>query len=277
MRLHARSLGAIAAMHVVVALPAHAQRFLDTLSASAYARAERFMQHRAADKMYRSRVDVRWLSDGSRFWYSVDTPEGAERYVVDPARNTKQLLVDRAGLARGISTALDSVVESRRLTLSEFELSKDEKQVSFNVGKKGFSCEIASYKCSVTSAKPRPDRGMRRSPDEKWDAFVRDNDIYVRQVGCTTGVSCETRLTTDGSADWAYGRAGTFQSISLKRTGAVVSGCSRSYFFSSCIPLVGPLPFFRTQQVISVVPHFLQTWTTSSLVALPTPLVWIVV
>ena len=59
LRLYALSLGAIGAMHLVVALPAQAQRFLDTLPASAYARAERFMQHRAADKMYRNRVEVR--------------------------------------------------------------------------------------------------------------------------------------------------------------------------------------------------------------------------
>jgi dipeptidyl aminopeptidase/acylaminoacyl peptidase len=213
------SICAIAAMPVLVAHPAHAQRYLDTLPASAYARAERFMQHRAADKMYRHRVDVRWLADGSRFWYSVETPDGTERYIVDPARDTKQLLVDRRLLAQGISAALDSVVEPRRLTLGEFELSKDEKQVSFNVGPKGLTCDLAAYRCSLGPARPRPDRGMRRSPDEKWDAFVRNNDIYIRQVGCTSGASCETRLTTDGSADWAYGRAGTFQSISVSRTG----------------------------------------------------------
>src|SRR5690349_23370999 len=131
-------------MHLVVALPAHAQRFLDTLPASAYARAERFMQHRAADKMYSNRVDVRWLADGSRFWYAVETPEGTERYLVDPVRNTRQLLVDRRLLAQGISTALDSVVEARRLTLADFELSKDEKRVSFTVGKKGLSCDVAT-------------------------------------------------------------------------------------------------------------------------------------
>src|SRR5262249_51782656 len=151
--------------------------------------AEQFMQHRAADKMYRNRIDVRWLADGSRFWYSVETPDGTERYVVDPARNTKHFLVDRGLLAQGISAALDSVVESGRLRLSEFELSKDEKSVTFNVAKKGVSCELAAYKCSSGAAKPRVDRGMRRSPDEKWDAFVRDNDIYIRQVGCTSGAS----------------------------------------------------------------------------------------
>ena len=66
LRLHAFSLGAIGALHLVVALPAHAQRFLDTLPASAYARAERFRQHRASDKMGRNRVEVHWLADGYR-------------------------------------------------------------------------------------------------------------------------------------------------------------------------------------------------------------------
>ena len=91
MKLDTLSVCAITVMHVVVALPAHAQRYLDTLPASAYARAERFMQHRAADKMYRNRVDVRWLADGSRFWYAVETPDGTDRYIVDPVR---EMLVD---------------------------------------------------------------------------------------------------------------------------------------------------------------------------------------
>ena len=222
MRLRARPLAALGALHLAVSIPAHGQRFLDTLPASAYARAERFMSHRAADKMFRNRVDVHWLTDGYRFWYAVETPEGTERFLVDPVRNSRQPLVDRLLLAQGISAALDTLVEARRLTLENFELSKDGKSVSFNLAKKGLSCELATHRCTPTAAKPKEDRGLRRSPDGKWDAFVRDDDIYIRQVGCTGGAggaTCETRLTTDGTPDWAYGRAGTFQSISLARRG----------------------------------------------------------
>lgn len=219
MRLHARSLIALGVLQLAFAIPAHGQRYLDTLPASAYARAERFMSHRASDKMFRNRVDVRWLAGGYRFWYSVETPEGTERFLVDPVRNSKQLLVDRLLLAQGITAALDTVVEARRLTLGEFELSKDEKSVSFNVGTRRLSCEVATHRCATTAAKPRENRGLRRSPDEKWDAFIRDNDLYIRQVGCAGGATCETRLTTDGTPEWAYGRAGTFQSISLSRRG----------------------------------------------------------
>lgn len=176
------------------------------------------MSHRSGDKMYRNQIDVRWMDDGYRFWYSVRTPEGVERYLVDPARNTKQLLIDRNLLAQGISSALDTVVEARNLTLNDFELSNDERSVSFSIGVKRLSCEVATNRCASAPAKPPVNRGLRRSPDGKWDALVRDNDIYIREVGCTGG-SCETRLTTDGSKEWAYGRSGTFQSISLSRTG----------------------------------------------------------
>lgn len=66
MRSFVRPLAVLGALQLTVSIPAQGQRFLDTLPASAYARAERFMSHRAADKMYRNRVDVRWLVDGYR-------------------------------------------------------------------------------------------------------------------------------------------------------------------------------------------------------------------
>lgn len=210
---------AVVALLLLVPLGADAQRHLDTLPASAYARAERFMAHRAGDKMYSGRIDARWLADGFRFWYAVDTPEGVERYLVDPVRNSRELLVDRTRLAQGLSAALDSVIEARRLTVGDFELSKDGTSVSFTRGTRWFTCDLATYRCDATAPRSRAERGMRRSPDDKWDAFVRDHDIYIRPVGCTAGASCDVRLTTDGSADWAYGRAGTFQSISVSRTG----------------------------------------------------------
>ncbi|MBC7843748.1 MAG: DPP IV N-terminal domain-containing protein [Gemmatimonadaceae bacterium] len=40
------------------------------------------------------------------------------------------------------------------------------------------------------------------SPDRKWEAYVRNSDVYVRARGVTTD---SVRLTTDGAANWSYG------------------------------------------------------------------------
>lgn len=205
---------------VVTATPAAARQTHDTLPANAYARAEQFMQHKMGGKVYRDRIDVHWLQDGFRFWYEVRVPDGSEYYLVDPARNTKQALFDRVQLARALSAALDSTVEALRLSLRNLDLADDTRSVQFSVGERRMSCELATYSCTTTVAPPVPDSAARRSPDGTWDAYVRDHDVWVRRVECTaTSGECEVRLTTDGDVRQSYGRAGTFSSINVGRTG----------------------------------------------------------
>ncbi|MGH7460192.1 MAG: DPP IV N-terminal domain-containing protein [Longimicrobiales bacterium] len=197
-----------------------AQRWPDTLSATAYARAERFMQHKMGNKVYRAAADIHWLKDGYRFWYGVQTADGTEYNLVDPARNTKQLLIDRPQLAKALSAATDSIVEANRFTLANLELSENLKNVQFNFGAKRFDCDLVTYQCTTVARPAATDPAARRSPDGAWDAFVKDHDLYVRRVACTTDSDageCAVRLTTDGNVNWSYGRAGTFGSISAAR------------------------------------------------------------
>lgn len=65
----------------------------------------------------------------------------------------------RASRHRGISVALDSVVESRRLTLGDFELSKDEKLVSFALGAKRLSCDVATTRARPSRPNHAPTAG----------------------------------------------------------------------------------------------------------------------
>ena len=49
---------------------------------------------------------------------------------------------------------------------------------------------------------PAPRRAGPRSPDGKWEAFVRDHDLWLRDVETKQ----ERRLSDDGSAEHTYGR-----------------------------------------------------------------------
>jgi hypothetical protein len=53
--------------------------------------------------------------------------------------------------------------------------------------------------CSADSPEKKPVYEVR-SPDGRWAAFERDENLWVRSIA--TGE--ETKLTTDGEADFGY-------------------------------------------------------------------------
>jgi len=60
-----------------------------SLTASDYARAEKFMTWNTTPLVYRTGVRPTWM-EGDRFWYRVTTPAGSVSLVVDPEKRTKE-------------------------------------------------------------------------------------------------------------------------------------------------------------------------------------------
>ena len=78
------------------------------------------------------------------------------------------------------------------------ELSADGRQVSFTIGQRRFTCDVAGTACTAADRpEPRPEV---LSPDGTRAAFIRDWNLWVRDVA--TGA--ETALTTDGVKDYGY-------------------------------------------------------------------------
>src|SRR5690606_21572966 len=59
-------------------------------------------------------------------------------------------------------------------------------------------CDLSTYACEKQP--PRPERPRAVSPDGRWQAVVRDHDLYLRN----TESGWEVRLTEDGAPDRAY-------------------------------------------------------------------------
>ena len=92
---------AVLAAGAGAAVPVVAQR--GALTASDYARAEKFMNYNVTPLVYRSGVRGNWLPDG-RLWYRVTTESGSEAVLVDPVKATKtpcDLPECAAGAGRG--------------------------------------------------------------------------------------------------------------------------------------------------------------------------------
>jgi dipeptidyl-peptidase-4 len=161
-----------------------------------YARAEKFMPYNTSPLIYGTGARPAWLPDG-RFTYRTTTPEGAQFIVVDPANATRQPAFDHVKLAAALSSAAGATYDAHHLPFNEIELTDSE--VLFNIAAKKYTCDIAGTRCYQSNAARRA-TNESLSPDKKRAAFIRDYNLWVRDVA--TGK--ETQLTRDGVQDFGY-------------------------------------------------------------------------
>jgi dipeptidyl aminopeptidase/acylaminoacyl peptidase len=177
---------------LVAALPLQAQT--PSVTAADYARAERLLGPTANKLVYGGSVRPHWLQR-DRFWYENTIPEGSEFIVVDPARKTRARAFDHAKMAAALSAAGDTTFSAWDLPLTD--LAGD--TAVFDQGRRELRCDLAATHCSA-DPRSRRDRTAIVSPDGTKAAFVRANDLWVRDLATEK----ETRLTTDGQPDFGY-------------------------------------------------------------------------
>jgi len=197
---------------VAIAVPGLAQ----IITAADYARAEKFMNYNTTGLMLHGAVQPTWLAD-ERFWYRGTTAQGTEFLLVDPARGTREPAFDHDKLAAALATASGTKYDGAHLPFQMFDLAPDSASISFSVGSNRWKCDRKGNACAAdTSPAPvaggqrgggggRGGRGgagggMATSPDGKTTAFIRDYNLWVRDVASGK----ETQLTTDGVKDFGY-------------------------------------------------------------------------
>ena len=130
------------------------------ITAADYARAERFLGFNTANLVARTGVQPSWLPDG-RFTYRVRLPDGSSPLVVvDPTKGTKTECT-----APGANCPAEPARANGR-----------------------------------PAARPGARPPEHVSPDGKTAAFIRDWNLWVRDVASNT----ETQVTTDGVKDFGY-------------------------------------------------------------------------
>ena len=152
------------------------------LAQSNYQRAEQLLTWNAMRLVYHDQVLPTWYRDSTRFWYRVHTRSGFEFMTVNPTTGTKAPLFDNARLAAALSVAADTAFDPGKLpfpTVTFDQDGKDESALRLRIGKRGFRCELAGYRCAAADTLPDRTRFVR-SPDDRWDAFVSGYDLWVR-------------------------------------------------------------------------------------------------
>ncbi len=129
-------------------------------TAADYARAEKFLGFNTAPLVDRAGIRPNWLAD-NRFWYRATTATGSEFVLINAADGSRQVFSDQAKLNAAIATV---------------------------------------NAAPTVSANRSPNPNESLSPDKKRAAFIRDWNLWMRDVA--TGK--ETQLTTDGVKDFGY-------------------------------------------------------------------------
>ena len=154
---------------------------------------------------------IRWLKDGTHYLL---TNEASKRDVprlqkVDAATGEAVAFFDAAKMQSAFAaipgiTAQDARQLSNRGT---YKFNGSEKAVLLNFANDLFYYELGSDKATRLTNNPEEEVGETFSPDDRMVAFVRNNDIYVLDLG----IGRERRLTTDGTPkilngrlDWVY-------------------------------------------------------------------------
>jgi len=190
---------------LIVALGALASWPVALRAQADYPRAEQALTWNELRLVYGDYIAPQWMPDGTRFWYRVTTPRGPEFMLVDPEHLRRAPLFDNALLASALSQAADTSFDPTTLPFTTFRFAnngRDEQRIVFQAHAKQFTCDIVRYACTAGDTVPSPVPYVR-SPDGKWEAFIRDHNVYVRAAGSTDS----TALTTDGAALDGYGEA----------------------------------------------------------------------
>jgi dipeptidyl-peptidase 4 len=202
----------LAGLTVAALLGARSEAQRRRYTTADYARAEQLMDYNLAGVVYHTVEHATWLPDG-RFWYRDTGAGGATFLLIDPAKGTKGPAFDNAKLAAALDTlALPGVTakfDAAHLPITELTPVNGDKawilSLNLPIGARSVRCQLAGDgpgKCSVVKRGDglRPGAQYALSPDGKRAAFLRDNNLWVREVAGGK----ETQLTSDGQPDYGY-------------------------------------------------------------------------
>lgn len=221
-------------------LPAAAQQKIEKAN---YEMAARFSPSRLNKMVFSTSVDPHWLKNSDRFWYTYETSNGKNWYIVDPAKAQKRLLFDNAKMASELTRRVLDPMDAQHLNIDSLRFVKDENWIQFQVtstadsvirdtaDKKGkektekkkfyFEYNINTGELVQLTDFTRPKRNLRWasiSPDGQTILFVRNYNLYwmdranyekaLKKEEDSTIV--EHQITKDGVEFFSYGGNGAY-------------------------------------------------------------------
>ena len=176
--------------------------------------------------VYKARITPHWFQNDTRFWYRNELRDRTKEFiVVDAESGKRQPAFDHQKLAEALSKATGETCQPDQLPFSDIAFVDDGRAVRFEAADRTWQWDPATAQCTQASSNATPEKaggnatkenessqGARRrgrsnvgeeehSPDGQWNAFIRNENVYVRSRD-----GKEYALTQDGQKDNGYGR-----------------------------------------------------------------------
>lgn len=154
-----------------------------------------------------------WVDQTSAFWYVRQTEKGKEYVKVDAASKKRTALFDQQKMAAALTEKAGREINAYNLPLQNCRLNISLDTLCFQLDGKFWAYSIKNNRLLDEGA--IPPRGKERhwmevddekegrpvtSPDGKWTAFIKNDNVYVREVA--TGK--EKQLSQDGTLSNYY-------------------------------------------------------------------------
>ena len=170
------------------------------LTVNDYSRAEQFLPWNTYNMVFGDEVAPKFLND-DKFWFRSHKESGHEFVIVDPIKRNRVPAFDHNRLASTLSVLMDTTFEGHKLPFHEFKFLAGNKVIQFFVSDSiRWECDIINYNCSGPDTVFKRKDWERPSPDGKWLAFERDENLWVRNIIDNQ----EKQLSFDGIKDHGY-------------------------------------------------------------------------
>jgi len=171
------------------------------MTGATYARAEQFLGRNAGRLVFGAQATPNWIDGSDRFWYRTNTREGARFILVDPTTGERSSAFDHARLAASLSVATGDSHTAAKLPFDEIDFLDGGASVRFAVDDSTtWRCSLSSYVCAGPSYHERLPIDEVTSPDGRWIAFEREENLWIR----SSETGQEYALTTDGEEHHGY-------------------------------------------------------------------------
>lgn len=202
--------------------------------------------------VYNGRIRPVWIGDSHFFWYLNHEPQGEIFYLINAENGKKEKAFDTEKLAHALTKLSGQQVSTPGLPFTHIEYQADLKGIHFETYGKKWHYNIKTNKLTQAGEiqKRENSRGdgedgkvMRKilSPDKQWEAYNKDNNIYVRN----TSNNKEYVLSRDGMKDQYYSSDLVWSPDSKKLAGIKVRDIQERR-----IPLIASSPDYQKQPVL---------------------------
>jgi len=171
-----------------------------TVTDEDYAHAEKFLSKFMSPLVFGANVRPNWIDD-TYFWYRNTIPEGSEFILVDITKKQRTRAFDHKNLAAALSETAGREYEPFKLPFQSIEFSDKRDSLTFTIDSVEYSYQIKKDICTKGEKTLRIDRNLILSPDGNLGAFIRNYNLWVKNL--STGK--EIQLTMDGIEDFGYG------------------------------------------------------------------------